>query len=215
MLSLLAVAVPVGVVTGEMNFMITNVLLAASFLVMFEPAALLTGLRDPLVAAVVVWCLLWPPLHAILARRLRFSPSKLAGWGMYAQQEPRIDIVTTDGALKPLHDSQIAAKLLHEFGACRIGWLRRAAHAYFFRWRYAAPAAGVVFRWLRYRGDRFVTSCVIVQGTAGASAVTLEIVDGATAAEFTRLLTTLARRSAEVATGAAPAPVVGTSAVQV
>src|SRR5207249_3322671 len=73
-LVLLVLAVPVGMWSSETNFMITNILTAAAFLVPFEWSALLRGFNDPVVASVLGWCLVWPPVHAVLARRLRFSP---------------------------------------------------------------------------------------------------------------------------------------------
>jgi hypothetical protein len=175
-LLLLAVAVPVGLLTSETNFMITNVLQAASFLVPFGMAAFLRGVSDPVVAGVVVWFLIWPPVHAVLARRLRFSPWRPGGWGMYSRQVPRIDVVLPDGALRAMRESTVPARLVRDFGACRIGWLRRGIHRVFFRWG-CTDAEGLVIRWYRRRQDRFVTHCVVFPRAPQAESTVFEICD--------------------------------------
>jgi hypothetical protein len=190
-LLLLAVAMPVGLLTSETNFMITNVLLAAAFLAPFTTAALSRGLGDPVVATVVGWCLVWPPMHAMLARRLRFSPWRLGGWGMYARQVARIDIILPDGELKTLRGPTMPAGLLREFGACRVDWLREALHRVFFRSGYTEPAHGLVFRWYRLRGDRFVTDGIVFPHPAGGAAQTFEIGDEPDAAAFRRYVASL------------------------
>lgn len=196
-LLLLAVAVPIGLSSSETNFMITNLLLAAVFLVPFETSAFLAGIGNPMVAVVVGFFLLWPPIHAALARHLRFSPWKLAGWGMYSTQKPRIHIVLPGGELRPLQGG-IPARVVLEFGACRIGWVRDAIRRYFFRWDFTDPATGLVFRWYRLDGDRYVTRCVVVENTAGAPAQTFEIVDEPSAAAFARHVSSLSQTPAPV-----------------
>jgi hypothetical protein len=196
-LLLLVVVLPVGLLTSETNFMITNVLLAATFLVPFDAAAFLSGLGEPVVAGVVAWCLAWPPVHAVLARRLRFSPSKLAGWGMYSHQGPQIDLVLPNGELRMLRDSAIPARLLHEFGACRIGWLREAIRRNFFRWGSQTAAKALVFRWYRLRGNRFVTSCIVFQNEPGAAPATFEICDEHGAKALNRYVSSLPPAAAQ------------------
>jgi hypothetical protein len=191
-LLLLVVALPVGLFTRETNFMATNLLLAASFLVPFDTAALLGSFGDPIVAGVLGWCLVWPPIHANLTGRLRFSPWRLGAWGMYSRHVPRVDIVLSNGELRRLRDSAIPARMLRDFGACRIGWMRDAIRRYFFHWACAAPATAVAFRWYLRRGDRFVTHCVIYRNVAGAPVETFEICDEFTAAAFARHLSSLA-----------------------
>jgi hypothetical protein len=186
-LFLLAVVIPVGVLAHETNFMLTNVLMAAVFLVPFEMSAFARALGDPVIAGLTSWYVLWPPLHAMLARRLRFSPWRLAGWGMYSRQIPRLDVVLPGGALKPVRDSATPTRLLREFGACRIGWLRDAIHRQFHRRGYPDPTCGVVFRWYRRLGDRFVTTCILIRNGAG-EVKTFEIGDERTADEFKRYL---------------------------
>lgn len=181
---LLAVGLPVGLLTSETNFMITNVLLAAMFLIPFSTAGLLAGAADPVVAAIVGWCLLWPPMHAFLARRLIFSPWKLAGWGMYSRHEPRIDIVLPDGALQRVTGSAIHTRLLREFGICRIGWLRARIWQAFFRWSHPRPARGLVFRWYRRRGSHFVTTALVTGLAPGSEPVRVEIADAQGVAAF-------------------------------
>lgn len=203
-LLLVAVALPVGLSSMETNFMITNLLLAAVFLVPFETTALLAGLGDPAVAGVVACCLVWPPIHAALARHLRFSPWKLAGWGMYSVQKPLIDIVLPGGELRPLRGTSIPARIVLEFGACRVGWVRDAIRSYFFRWGCADPATGLVFRWRRLDGDRFATSCVVSRNTPGAPVRTFEIADEASAAAFARYVSSLSPAPAAATVPRAP-----------
>ncbi|HEX2211592.1 MAG TPA: hypothetical protein VHG93_28150 [Longimicrobium sp.] len=191
-LLLLAVALPVGLSSKETNFMITNLLLAAVFLVPFEAQAFRAGLGDPVVAVVVGLCALWPVIHAALARHLRVSSWKLAGWGMYAMHKPRVHIVVPGGEMLPLRGA-IPARIVLEFGACRIGWVRDAIRRYFFRWDFKEPAAGLAFRWYRLDGDRYVTTCVLVQNTACAPVQTFEIADEASAAAFARQLASLSQ----------------------
>ena len=202
-LLLLVVAVPVGVFTSETNFMLTNLLLAAVFLVPFDGSAFAGAWQDPVVAVVVGWCLVWPPIHAVLARRLRFSPWKLAGWGMYSRQKPRIDVVVPGGTLHPLPDS-MPARLVREFGACRVGWLRDAIRRHFFRWSWPDPASGLAFRWYQSRGDRYVTSGVLCENSAGTPVQPFEIVDEGSAAAFARQLALLTPPASSQAVIVAP-----------
>ncbi|HYR11191.1 MAG TPA: hypothetical protein VEQ60_25650 [Longimicrobium sp.] len=200
-LLLLAVALPVGLSSSETNFMITNLLLAAAFLVPFEGSALMAGVGDPVVAVVVGMCLVWPPVHAALSRHLRFSPWKLAGWGMYSTQKPRVHAVLPGGELRLVRGGAIPARIVQEFGAIRIGWARDAIRRYFFRWDFKEPAAALIFRWHRVDGERFVTHCVVSRNTAGAPVQTFEITDEASAAAFARHLSSL-----PLAPEPAPAP---------
>lgn len=208
-LLLLAVALPVGLSSSETNFMITNLLLAAVFLVPFETSAFAAGLGDPVIAGIVGWCFVWPPVHAVLTRHLRTSPWKLAGWGMYSTHLPRIHVILPGGALRQLRYS-IPVGILHEFGACRIGWVRDAIRRYFFRWDFTEPATGVLFRWYRLKGDRFETRAVVCQNLAGTPVQTFEIVDEASAAVFERHLSSLPLPPAS-----APAPIASAPAAAV
>jgi len=209
-LLLLAISLPVGLLTSETNFMITNLLLAAMFLVPFSLSSLQSAMSDPLVAAIVIWLLVWPPVHAALARRLRFSPWKLAGWGMYSRQEARVDIVSgPDARLTPIWGPAIPARLLREFGACRIEWLRATIHRIFFRWGHRGPADAVMFRWFRRRGDRFVTECVVLRRTPDADPRTFEVGDAASASELQRYLASLSTRPHSSLHAQPPVPVPG------
>ncbi|WP_420130157.1 hypothetical protein [Longimicrobium sp.] len=190
-LLLLTVALPVGLSSKETNFMITNLLVAAAFLVPFEGQAFLGALNDPVVAVVVVGlCLVWPPVHAALARHLRVSPWKLAGWGMYSTHKPRINVVVPGGELRPLRGS-IPGRIMIEFGACRIAWVRDAIRRYYFRWDWTEPATGMVFRWYRFDGGRYVTHCVVYENTPGAPVQTFDITDEAGTQAFHRHLRSL------------------------
>jgi hypothetical protein len=189
-LLLLAVALPVGLSSNETNFMITNVLVALAFLVPFQGSAFLGALGDPVVAAVMALCLVWPPIHAALARYLGVGSWKLVGWGMYAMQKPRVHVVLPGGELTPLRGA-IPARIVGEFGACRIGWVRDAIRRYYFRWDFRQPATGLSLRWHRLQADRYVTRAVVVQNVAGAPAQAFDIVDEASAAAFTRHLAAL------------------------
>lgn len=189
-LILVGVALAVGLSSKETNFMITNLLLAAVFLVPFNGAAFLGALRDPVVAAVVALCAVWPFIHAALTRHLGVSSWKLAGWGMYAMHKPRADVVLPGGEMTPVRGA-IPARIVQEFGACRAGRVRDAIRRYFFRWDFTEPAAGLVFRWYRLEGGRYLTRAVVVQNVAGAPMQTLEIADEASAAAFRRHLAAL------------------------
>lgn len=201
-LLLAAVSLPVGLVTSETNFMVTNILLAAVFIVPFSAEAFFSGLADPIVAGVVGWCFVWPPVHAFLSRNLRFSPWRLGGWGMYSRQEARTDIVLPDGELRRLRDVKMPTRMLREFGACRIGWVRDAIRRHFFRWDYPFPAQGVVFRWYVRRGDRYVTSCVVLENAPGTAARTFEISDERSTMEFMHHISSLSSQASQPA----PAP---------
>jgi hypothetical protein len=190
-LLLIAVALSIGVLTSETNFMLTNVLLASVFVVPFDGAAFVRAFADPIVAGVVGWCLVWPPVHAVLARRLGFSPWKLAGWGMYSRQIPSISIVLPDGELHAVNAPAIPAGLLRDFGACRIRWLRDAVRRHFLRWGYQGHAIGLVFRWRCRRGDQFVTNCVVLPNRSGAALQTFEVCDERTAEAFKQYLSRL------------------------
>lgn len=197
-LLLVGVALAVGLSSKESNFMITNLLLAGVFLVPFSASAFGSALRDPVVAAVVGLCAVWPVIHAALARGLRVSSWKLAGWGMYAMIKPHTQVVLPGGELAQLRGA-IPARIVLEFGPCRIGWVRDAVLRYFFRWDFTQPATGLCFRWHRLRGDRYVTHAVVVHNVAGAPARTFDIVDEASAEAFRRHLAAL-----PLATEAAP-----------
>ena len=190
-LMLLAVAVPVGLSSMETNFMITNLLVAAVFLVPFEASAFRGAFGDPVVAGLMGFYLVWPPVHAVLTRSLRVSPWKLVGWGMYSRQKPNVQVIHPGGELTPLRGS-IPARILMEFGACRITWIRDAIRRYFYRWDFKGPSTGLVFRWRRLEGDRHVTSIVVAQNAAGTPVQTFELVDDASAAAFTRYVSSLA-----------------------
>lgn len=207
---LAGVGLAVGLSSKETNFMITNLLLAAVFLVPFDAPAFLAALRDPAVAVVVGLCAVWPLVHAWLARHLRASSWKLAGWGMYAMHKPRVQVVLPGGELTPLRGS-IPARIVQEFGACRIGWVRDAIRRYFFRWDFTGPATGLVFRWYRLDGERYATHCVLCPNADGAPVQTFDIVDDASAAEFARHLSSLPPAPAPAPAAlpsAAPAPAV-------
>ncbi|HEX8395546.1 MAG TPA: hypothetical protein VF665_24555 [Longimicrobium sp.] len=189
-LLLLAVALPVGLSSSETNFMITNILVALAFLVPFQGGAFRGALNEPLVAVIMALCLVWPPVHAALARYLGVSSWKLVGWGMYAMQKPLVHVVLPGGELVPLRGA-IPSRIVLEFGACRLGWVRDAIRRYYFRWDFVQPATGLSFRWIRLEASRYVTRAVVVQNAPGAPARTFDIVDEASAAAFTRHLAAL------------------------
>jgi hypothetical protein len=199
-LLLLAVILPVGLSSMETNFMITNLLVATTFLVPFQASAFRGAFGDPVIAGVLGFYLAWPPVHAVLARHLRVSPWKLAGWGMYSAQKPHVQIVVPGGELTPLRGS-IPARVLMEFGACRIAWVRDAIRRYFVRWDHPEPATGLVFRWKRIEGDRYVTRCVVARNVPGTPAQAFEIADEASAAAFTRYVRSLSLEPAPLAQG--------------
>lgn len=189
-LCLLAVALPVGLSSKETNFMITNILLAAVLLLPFQGSAFVAGMRDPVVAVVTALCVVWPVFHASLSRMLRVTPWKLAGWGMYSSHKPRVNVVLPGGELRPL-TGKIPARVVLEFGACRIGWVRDAIRRYYFRWDFTAPAAALAFRWYRVQDGGFVTHCAVVRNAPGAPVQTFEITDEASGAAFERYLSSL------------------------
>lgn len=203
---LVGVAFAVGLSSKETNFMLTNLLLAAVFLVPFDASAFLGALSDPIVATVVALCAVWPLLHAPLARHLRVSSWKLAGWGMYAMHKPRTHVILPGGELTPLR-GDIPARIVLEFGACRAGWVRDAIRRYFFRWDFTQPAAGIAFRWYRLDGRRYVTHAVVVQNTAGAPVQTFQIGDEAAAAAFRRHVAALATEPAALPVAQPSGPV--------
>ena len=91
------------------------------------------------------------------------------------------------GALKPVRDSATPTRLLREFGACRIDWLRDAIHRQFRRRGHPDPTCGVVFRWYHRLGDRFVTTCIVIRN-GPREVKTFEIGDERAADEFKRYL---------------------------
>ena len=188
-LLMLAMSLPVGLLTRETNFMITNVLLSLTFLVPFDIGALSMIASDHVVLGIVVWFLIWPPVHAVLTRRYRFSSWKLAGWGMYATQVPRVEVVDTQGRLLTTQPgSTIPTSMLPICGASRIRWLREYASRSFFRWDHKYPAKGLLFRWHRLRHGRYVTECVWLPNKPGATPVTFEVSDAASEQELRRCL---------------------------
>lgn len=188
-LIMLALSLPVGLLTRETNFMISNVLLSLTFLIPFDIGALSTIASDPVVLGIVVWCLIWPPVHAVLTRRYRFSSWKLAGWGMYATQIPRVEVVDPRGRLLTTQSGPpIPAAMLPICGASRIRWLREYTSRSFFRWCHKDPANGLLFRWYRQRQGRYVTECVWLPNQPGATPKTFEVSDKASVQELWRCL---------------------------
>ena len=186
-LLLVMVSFAVGVVSKETNFLITNLMAAAFFLIPFDASGLATIADDPIAAGVLVWLLVWPPAHAVLTRRLRFSSWKLAGWGMYATHEPAVEIVRPDGELLAAPTTPATPyRILQVCGACEIRWLREYAHRRYFRVCHKEPASALVFRWYRRRGDRYITSGVVIPNTPGAEATAFEICGEGGVAEFRR-----------------------------
>jgi hypothetical protein len=184
-LLMLALAMPIVALTGESNFFITNAALGLAFLAPFRKAAWPAIASDPIALAIVAWCLLWPPAHAALVRRYRFTPWKLAGWGMFATAPPRVYVVDSRGVLIPapaMASTQLS--ILTMCGYCRIRWLREYACRSFFRLYRKEKVKGVLFRWYRRRGERYVTECVWLCNAHDASPRTFEVADERAASDL-------------------------------
>lgn len=191
-LLLLLVSLPVGFITGETNFMITNVFLAVSFVVPFDFGALKTVTSDPLVTTIVVWFIVWPPIHAVLTRRLRFSSWKLAGWGMYATHRPTVQFINRTGDLvKPELLGFVPYTALTVCGSCKIKWLREYTRQTFVRWHPSDDVKGFAFRWYAKRGVRYVAIYVILANRPYAEPVSFELSDDTRIADFKAHLSSL------------------------
>lgn len=188
LLALIAINVVVGMVTRETNFMITNIVLSTFFLVPMSLSGLVAITEVPVALAIVVWCLVWPPLHAVMVRRLQLSPWKLAGWGMYATLLPRVGVIGLDGELSMPRTDSYYLLVVKTCGACTIAWLREYARQSFFRFSYKDPAAGIALLWYRKRGDNYITVCVAVPNYKGGEPVTFEISDERSLAGFRRYI---------------------------
>lgn len=185
--------VPVGILAGETNFMITNVLLACGFIQRFDLRTLGAAVADPLVLAILAFCMFWPPIHAVLARRMQFSSWKLAGWGMYATLDPSVHIIQPDGSTVRMQPDLIHYQhwLLKAYGACRVRWVREFVWGSFFRWCHRTPTKGLVFRWQRKSGDKYVSTCVVMENRSGSRPITFDIYDERTKLEFERYVSSM------------------------
>lgn len=188
--ALLLVALPVAVISKETNFLLTNAILAACFFVPLEPSLVWRVADDRLAASILIWFLVWPPVHAVLTRRFRFNTWKLGGWGMYATSYPGIQVIGPTGELlsAPATRPAIPFGMVLVCGACECQWLRDYARRGFFRWCHTSPAAGLLFSWSRRRGDRYVASRVVVWNTPDSALAAFELKDEHDAAEFTKYL---------------------------
>lgn len=123
---MLALSIPVGLISRELDFMVTNIILAAFFLAPFDAAALSAAIHAHVaVAAIFVWAAVWPPIHAIVTRKFRISSWRLFGWGMYATVQCEIYDIALDGTLRPFRGPR--PRVLCGFGECRIDAVRRFA----------------------------------------------------------------------------------------
>jgi hypothetical protein len=189
-------ALPVGLITRELSFMATNLLVAPLFLIPFDARALLQVATSPVVVTILVWLVVWPPVHAVLARSFGFSSWRLFGWGMYATQLPSVLLIDGRGEIAELRASKgegeasLGAALIVGFGACRIGMLRAFAWRAFFRANKRVPMAGVVLRWYRVCGDR-VTSRYAVCPSGASDVVFFDVEDEPSEREFTHFVRSL------------------------
>jgi hypothetical protein len=133
-------------------------------------------------------------VHAVLTKRLRFNTWKLAGWGMYATSYPGIQIVGVAGELLnvPAVRPAIPFGMAFVCGPCEWRWLRDYARREFFEWCHTAPAAGLVFSWMRRRGNRYVTRYVVVWNAPGAALATFDVEDADGSCAFREYLVSVA-----------------------
>lgn len=198
--SVLAVAGASGVIafmSGETSFMITNLVLAALFLVPFDWSALLLVMHDPIATAVLGYFLVWPAIHAVMTRRLRISTWKLGGWGMYATISPGVCLITPQGELVPQTAASIALGVIEAFGACRIPWLRGYAQRVFLRWHPDAKnVVGFEFHWYERRNDGFITKSIVFPNRAHAAPTVFVLDDEASVRAFKTCVASLQDSSA-------------------
>jgi hypothetical protein len=167
--ALLCLAVPIGLLTGETNFLITNLVLMLAFVYPFQVATLRGAIGDPVVLGILLWCAVWPPIHAVLTRYYRFTSWKLAGWGMFATCLPTVEIIDSRG--EPVRSrgfNSVQFAILSLCGYCRLHRLRKRVARAFFRLCRPGQVIGVLFRWYRCRGEECVTDCVLLLNTADA-----------------------------------------------
>lgn len=194
--AMLITSVAIAYVSGETSFFITNAVLALLFLVPFEATALSAAIADPMVALILGYCLLWPPLHAVLTKALHVSTWKLGGWGMYATVPPLVSLIDSSGRLVAQNAATRSLGVLELYGRCRVAFVRRFAQRLFLRW-YSGPETirGFVFQRWAIRDDLFVTEAdVFPSGTARAPAA-FTLADQASVDAFEAHVSTVARSS--------------------
>jgi hypothetical protein len=206
-LLLAAVSIEVGLISKETNFMVTNVAVSTFFLVPLSGADLMRMTDAPTAIAVLAWCLVWPPLHAVATRRARISPWKLAGWGMYATGLPRLGVLEPDGSLRVTRSMNVGyyALLTQVYGACSVTWLRNYARRRFFSFCHPQPADALVLLWYRRRGNAFITVGAVVPNADDSTPALLETREEPDWSAFTRRSTAAGQdeRSLAAAPGAA------------
>jgi hypothetical protein len=125
-LCMLALIVPVGVISDEWDFMYTNAILTVSFFSAFQISDVLAAAEQHVVIAVILgWAAFWPIVHAILVRHFRISSWRLFGWGMYATTDSEVYEISSEGELRAYRGRRTG--VLSGFGGCRIPAMRRLA----------------------------------------------------------------------------------------
>lgn len=176
----------VAAMSRETSFLITNLVLSAFFLVPFDAEAFWRITDDPLAAGLLAFAIVWPPLHAILARALGFSTWKLGGWGMYATIDPRVSLIGSKGeVVAPVRSTPYG--VLQVCGSCRIPALREYARQLFLSWE---PAKDTIraFLYRRYekRGPQYVSVCIVVPNVKRGVPARFELTDETSLMAFKR-----------------------------
>lgn len=155
-------ALPVGLISGELSFMLTNMVIAVIFFIPFDPHAVWAVHTDPAVIVICAWLVAWPPIHAYVSRRLEFSSWRLFGWGMYATVEARVAAVTPAGDMhQASRTNDLGPWIMSGFGASRVGFLRRFAWKKYFDSDAADHRVAAVLSSYAIIADRLVSRCVV------------------------------------------------------
>lgn len=143
-LCLVALAIPVAVLSTEDDFMVTNLILSCAFLVPFDAGQVAAAFTtQPIVAAILTWCAVWPLIHPFAMRRLGISSWRLFGYGMYASIQWNAFEITRDGQVRPFRGTRV--NVLSGLAASRSPFVRRLALSICFGRRVSLPADVIGF----------------------------------------------------------------------
>jgi hypothetical protein len=187
---MIALSVPVGLVSNEHDFLVTNMILAALFFAPFRLDHILEAAQNHVaVRGILLWAALWPVVHAVVGRRLRISSWLLFGWGMYATTPPAVYEIGTGGILRPYKGTRRNA--LRAIGDCKLAVARRMSMTFALdRCHSPAPATVGVDIQKRYRVSNKMVSRHIVLAPGREPAI-FEVTDELTNAAFEQYLSDL------------------------